>query len=133
MWTMRDPAAFFSLIAQVQPLLLLALVVELRAGKLMRRWFSQESSSCLGWATRVVVSLMALFGIIYFGIVEFACIAATAAEVDPASAVMNWRDFTFLTAPVGGLLLLTGLALMLELLIGEKPAKTASPDGRPPD
>ena len=45
MWTMRDPSAFYSLIAQIQPLLLLALVVELRQGPRSRRWLNRPIPS----------------------------------------------------------------------------------------
>jgi hypothetical protein len=120
MWTMRDPSAFYSLIAQIQPLLLLALVVELRQGQRSRRWMYRRTSG-RGTAARVVVVLIAAGGMLYIGYVELACIVLTASADAPFTAEMDVGLLVGLTVPVGALLLLTGAALIFELF-GEESA-----------
>ena len=118
MWSMRDPSAFYSLIAQIQPLLLLALVVELRQGQRSHRWMNRRTSG-RGLAARVVVGALAALGMLYIGYVEFLCIAMTGSSDDPTSSEMDGRPFAFVTVPVGALLLLSRFALVMELFAEE--------------
>jgi hypothetical protein len=120
MWTMRDPSAFYPLIAQIQPLLLLALVVELRQGQRSRRWMNRRTST-RGTVVRIVIAVIAGCGMLYLGLVEFFCIAMTASSDQPFSAEMDAGLFATLTMPVGALLLLTGTALISEMF-GEESA-----------
>jgi hypothetical protein len=92
---------------------LLALVVELRQGQRSRRWMNRRASG-RGIAVRVVVAIVAAFGMLYIGIVEFYCIAMTGSS-DDFSAEMDGRLFAFVTVPIAALLLLTGFALVMEL------------------
>ncbi len=107
----------------MQPLLLLTLVVELRQGQRTRRWINGRTDTrrVIG---RVIVAVVAACGIIYVGYVEFLCIALTGASDADVSAEMDWATFFGLTTPVAALLLLTGWALIAELLGGSEAARS---------
>ena len=108
---------------RVQPLLLLTLVVELRQGQRTRRCINGPTPRAASIG-RVIVGVVAACGIIYVGYVEFLCIALTGAADADVSAEMDWATYSASTTPVAALLLLTGWALIAELLGGSQAGRS---------